>query len=283
MKKNLLDFVKHNKQFLDSKICDSTVNQLNKLEKSYWQEHFFHNSLTRENKKKVGDQELSTLYSNEVSTKEILMKEIWNSLSNYINDLKFKWFDGWNGYSELRFNVNSTIEGYTKVKEDDPSISFDSETSFDKLIITDPREFFNFRYDNEKDNKNLSSIDSENVLRIRIGSKDFKGRSAGVTHVSVRVPENFDYNKFQSELPNIKIALTNSTEVDRVIKEVEALVTKCTGEAPTVFMDTKLNTKIDYKQDIYKQDIVINFIKSIEEKIGKEETKKIFIDIINNL
>ena len=183
----------------------------------------------------------------------------------------------------LRFNVNSTIDGYLKVKEDDPSISSDSESSFDKLIITDPREFFNFRYDNEKDNKNLSSIDSENVLRIRIGSKDYKGRSAGVTHVSVRVPENFDYNKFQLELPNIKIALTDRTEVDRVIEEVEALVTKCTGKAPTVFLDTKPNTKIDYKEEIYKQDIVINFIKSIEEKIGKEETKKIFIDIINNL
>jgi predicted 2-oxoglutarate/Fe(II)-dependent dioxygenase YbiX len=104
MKKNLLDYVKHNKQFLDSKICDLTVNQLNKLEQSYWQEHLFHNSLTRESKKKSGDQELSILYSNEVSTKEILMKEIWNSLSNYINDLKFKWFYGWNGYSELRFN-----------------------------------------------------------------------------------------------------------------------------------------------------------------------------------
>ena len=176
-------------------------------------------------------------------------------------------------YSELRFNVNSTIDGYVKVKEDDPSISSDSEGSFDKLIITDPREFFNFRYDAEKDNKNLSSIDSENVLRIRIGSKDYKGRSAGVTHVSVRVPENFDYNKFQLELPNIKIALTDKTEVDRVIKEVEALVTKCTGKAPTVFLDTK----IDYRQDI------VNFIKDIEEKIGKEDTKRIFIDIINKL
>jgi predicted 2-oxoglutarate/Fe(II)-dependent dioxygenase YbiX len=104
MKKNLLDYVKHNKQFLDSKICDSTVNQLNKLKKSYWQDHLFSHPLTRKTEKKSGDQELSFLYSNEVSTKEILMKEIWNSLSNYMNDLKFKWFDGWNGYSELRFN-----------------------------------------------------------------------------------------------------------------------------------------------------------------------------------
>jgi len=177
----------------------------------------------------------------------------------------------------LKFNVNSTIDGYVKVKEDDPTLSSDNESSFDKLIITDPSKFYNFRYDREKDNKNLSAIDSENVLRIRIGSRDFTGRGGGVTHVSVRVPENFDYNKFQSELPNIKIALTNRNEVDRIIKEVEALVTKCTGEEPTVFMDTKLDTKLDYKQDI------VNFIKSIEEKLGKEDTKRIFIDIINNL
>ena len=176
-------------------------------------------------------------------------------------------------YNELRFNVNSTIDGYVKVKEDDPTLSSDNETLFDKLILTNPSDFYNFRYDKEKDNKNLSAIDSENVLRIRIGSRDFTGRGGGVTHVSVRVPENFDYDKFQSELPNIKIAFTNKTEVDRVIKEVEALVTKCTGREPTVFMDTNLN---------YKQDIV-NFIKSIEEKLGKEDTKKIFSDIINKL
>ena len=179
-------------------------------------------------------------------------------------------------YNGLKFNVNSTIDGYVKVKEDDPTISSDNESSFDKLIITNPREFYNFRYDREKDNKNLSSIDSENVLRIRIGSKDFTGRGGGVTHVSVRVPENFDYDKFQLELPNIKISFTNRTEVDRVIKEVETLVTKYTGE-PTFYLDNKLDTKLDYKQDI------VNFIKSIEEKIGKEDTKKIFIDIINKL
>jgi len=177
----------------------------------------------------------------------------------------------------LKFNVNSTIDGYVKVKEDDPTLSSDNESSFDKLIITNPSEFYNFRYDRDKDNKNLSAIDSENVLRIRIGSRDFTGRGGGVTHVSVRVPENFDYNKFQLELPNIKIALTNRTEVDRVIKEVEALVTKCAGEEPTAYSDNKIDNKPDYKQDI------VNFIKSIEEKLGKEDTKRIFIDIINNL
>jgi hypothetical protein len=177
----------------------------------------------------------------------------------------------------LKFNVNSTIDGYVKVKEEDPTISSDNETLVDKLILTNPSDFYNFRYDREKDNKNISSIDSENVLRIRIGSRDFTGRGGGVTHVLVRVPKNFDYNKFQLELPNIKIAITNRTEVDRVTKEVEALVTKCTGEEPTSYLDNKPDNKPDYKQDIVK------FIKDIEEKIGKEDTKRIFIDIINKL
>ena len=180
-------------------------------------------------------------------------------------------------YGGLKFNVNSTIDGYVKVKEDDPIISSDNETLFDKLILTNPSDFYNFRYDKEKDNKNISSIDSENVLRIRIGSRDFTGRGGGVTHVSVRVPENFDYNKFQSELLNIKIAITNKTEVDRIIKEVEALVTKCAGGEPNAYSDNKPDNKLDYRQDI------VNFIKSIEEKLGKEDTKRIFIDIINKL
>lgn len=180
-------------------------------------------------------------------------------------------------YRGLKFNFNSTIDGYVKVKEDDPTISSDNETLFDKLIITNPSDFYNFRYDKEKDNKNISSIDSENVLRIRIGSRDFTGRGGGVTHVSVRVPGNFNYNKFQSELPNIKIAITNKTEVDRIIKEVEALVTKCTGGEPNAYSDNKPDNKPDYRQDI------VNFIKSIEEKLGKEDTKRIFIDIINKL
>ena len=36
------------------------------------------------------------------------------------------------------------------------------------------------------------------------------------------------------------------------------------------------DTILKVKQEIYKQDIV-NFIKSIEEKIGKEDTEKLFL------
>ena len=35
---------------------------------------------------------------------EIIMKELWNAIYDYINNLGFSWFTGWNGYTSIRFN-----------------------------------------------------------------------------------------------------------------------------------------------------------------------------------
>ena len=107
MKQNLFDYVKHKKNFLNKSICDKTVSELNLLEKSLWNEHQFYNSKEDKFLKESGDQELSTLYSKNISTKEIIMKELWNGIYNYIIDLNFSWFNGWNAYSEIRFNKYS--------------------------------------------------------------------------------------------------------------------------------------------------------------------------------
>ena len=61
--------------------------------------------------KRSEDQELSTLLSKNILTKEILMKELWNVIYDYIINLKFNWFNSWQGYSEIRFNK------YTKNKK----------------------------------------------------------------------------------------------------------------------------------------------------------------------
>jgi hypothetical protein len=177
----------------------------------------------------------------------------------------------------LKFNIRSTVDGYLKLKNEDPSISGDSETEIDKLIITDPREYFNYKFDKKRDTENKSSIDSENVLRIRIGGKDFTGRSGGVTHIMVRVPENFNYNKFESELSSIRHTITNKSEVERVIREIENLITKCIDENKN-----DSNHEKDVDHDRYIQDI-LEFINPIVDKIGSETTKKILTDIINRL
>jgi len=107
MKKDLSDYVKQYKSFLKEDICDKTILELNKLNSDLWNQHTFINSTNNTSVKLSGDQELSTLYSKEISTKEIIMKELWTAIYNYIIDLKFSWFDGWKTYSEIRFNKYS--------------------------------------------------------------------------------------------------------------------------------------------------------------------------------
>jgi predicted 2-oxoglutarate/Fe(II)-dependent dioxygenase YbiX len=104
MKKNLLDYVKHYKSFLKDDLCKKTIIELNKLDNSIWKEHLFHDYLKDEKFKKSGNQELSVLYSEKISTKEIIMKELWNAIHDYIINLKFNWFNSWQGYTSIRFN-----------------------------------------------------------------------------------------------------------------------------------------------------------------------------------
>ena len=85
-------------------LCKKTVIELNKLDNSIWKEHLFHNYLKDEFLKKSGNKELSVAYSEKISTKEIIMKELWNAINDYINNLKFDWFKGWQGYTSIRFN-----------------------------------------------------------------------------------------------------------------------------------------------------------------------------------
>ena len=107
MKKNLSDYVTHYKSFLKEDVCDKTIIELNNLNSNLWNEHTFFNYANNTSIKLSGDQELSTLFSKEITTKEIIMKELWNGIHNYIKDLNFSWFSGWKAYSEIRFNKYS--------------------------------------------------------------------------------------------------------------------------------------------------------------------------------
>lgn len=107
MKKNLLDYVKHYKFYLNNSLCEQTTIELNKLDNFIWNEHVFYDPITNLSKKISGDQELSVLFSKEISTKEIIIKEIQTCINNYINDLKFSWFSKWKAHSDIRFNKYS--------------------------------------------------------------------------------------------------------------------------------------------------------------------------------
>jgi len=88
MKKRLIDYVKHYKLSLKENICDSTVKQLKSLNIDKWNEHKFHDPSSNEFVNLSGNQELSICYSNEILTKEIIMKEIWNIINKYSKNKK---------------------------------------------------------------------------------------------------------------------------------------------------------------------------------------------------
>lgn len=107
MKKNLKDYIKIYNNFISEEICEKTVKELNLIKKSSWEEHFFYNKKTRKPVKISGSQELSTTGGENISTNKILMELVWKGLYQYINELNFPWFDGWQGYSFLRYNKYS--------------------------------------------------------------------------------------------------------------------------------------------------------------------------------
>lgn len=111
MNKNLSHYIKHYSNFLNEKLCIETVKQLEKLNKSNWQEHDFYNPISKNFSKISGTKELSVTYNKEITTQKEIMDKIWQGLSNYMNDLDFKWFNSWQGYSQIRFNK------YSKNKE----------------------------------------------------------------------------------------------------------------------------------------------------------------------
>lgn len=101
MSRNIQDYVKVYKDFVDPALAKKLVAQLDAVE---WSEHQFYDSM--------GDRYVS--YEHELSVshdaidgKAELMQTIWNALHKYfsedIKDMQ-SWFSGWGGHSMVRFN-----------------------------------------------------------------------------------------------------------------------------------------------------------------------------------
>jgi hypothetical protein len=99
MNKNLEFYIK-SYQLLDSETCKKTIAD---IENEHWRQHTFYNPIDKSGVPLSGDRELDVCYEN-TSTKDLIMKNIWNAYHNYIQELQFSWFDGWQGFSSVRFN-----------------------------------------------------------------------------------------------------------------------------------------------------------------------------------
>jgi predicted 2-oxoglutarate/Fe(II)-dependent dioxygenase YbiX len=100
MLKNLRDYLKVYKDFLDPELCSNTIAR---LKIANWYEHKYSNpagqSISYEH-------ELSVSYD-ELPEKNLINQRIWDALHKYVvEDFSslHTWFNGWNGFSHVRFN-----------------------------------------------------------------------------------------------------------------------------------------------------------------------------------
>ena len=98
MNKNLRDYVKvYN--LMSQETCDETVRQLNA---SKFEEHKLYNPRTKAVENRPG---LANTYYGHLDIMPKLMTDIYSALSKYVlEDIKFDWFIGWEGYTIPRFN-----------------------------------------------------------------------------------------------------------------------------------------------------------------------------------
>ena len=83
-------------------MCNVTVQELEQKADTFKQHEFYHSKEDR-TIPISGDRELDFGYA-DTSTKQDIMDIIFHSIKNYIFDLNFPWFNGWHGYTEIRWN-----------------------------------------------------------------------------------------------------------------------------------------------------------------------------------
>ena len=105
MKKNIEDYAVVYPGSLSKDVCKRTLKE---LKKATWQQHTFYDPKIDENFTRSGKHELSVSYAEEVSTRAAMMDATWKAISKYVlEDLKFPWYAGWNGFTLVRFNKYS--------------------------------------------------------------------------------------------------------------------------------------------------------------------------------
>jgi hypothetical protein len=98
MSHNLDNYIMVFKDFIDPNICKTTCSELDEVE---WHQHTFYDAIkgTYDSYEK----ELSVFF-NQVTTKDYLMKKNYEALRAYLTHFNFPWFSSWQGYTEIRFN-----------------------------------------------------------------------------------------------------------------------------------------------------------------------------------
>ena len=116
MKKNIEDYLFHKKDFLSKDFCKSTIEKLKACE---WEGHDFTGYETNDPEHGFGWQrEVKTKhelepefigftspawYEDLAQANNFIIKELSSALTEYIRGFGYSWFNGWNGYSVIKF------------------------------------------------------------------------------------------------------------------------------------------------------------------------------------
>lgn len=95
-------YIKNFEGYIEDDICDITIEELNKRDNEF-EQHTFYNSKNDSNTTKSGDKELD-ITNCDTSKKSYIMDKIWNALHDYMGHIKLPYYDGWVGYSPIRWN-----------------------------------------------------------------------------------------------------------------------------------------------------------------------------------
>ena len=116
MKKNIEDYLFHKKNFLSKDFCKSTIEKLKVCE---WEGHDFTGYEENDPEHGFGWQrevkskhELEpefigftspAWYEDLAQANNFIIKELSSALTEYIRGFGYSWFNGWNGYSVIKF------------------------------------------------------------------------------------------------------------------------------------------------------------------------------------
>lgn len=106
MSTNLFDYVKIYNNIFDQDEMSFVRKLLDKSD--FWSKHSYYNSTT-DTHVSYNEDELFCIYDYRVDEKlsplaQYMQNKVWHIIKGYINDINLKWFDGWEGYSPIRFN-----------------------------------------------------------------------------------------------------------------------------------------------------------------------------------
>ena len=104
MNKNLEHYIFQKENFLDAQYCENSINVLNKNE---WKKHIWYFPRT-DSKSVKSDNEPDviggTQFTDEIhEINQFIIDELHSSILEYVEGLKFKWFDEWQGYNVIKF------------------------------------------------------------------------------------------------------------------------------------------------------------------------------------